>query len=465
MKRFSSLLLLFSVNTFILVAQPYPEHNIYDTDLLSPSFFRANRQKLLGSLGDSVVVILYSAGEHTRNNDVDYMYRQDDDFFYMTGCNEPNSVAIFSSTSFEIQDSSGKKTPHEILLVDKRNPLHESWEGKRLGPEGAMNILGFEYSLPNELLASILWRATSKAKTIYIPLPPEESKEPLSKFISEINSVLRYLQQSKTIASPVKAIRTMRDTKQQDELALMQSAVALTLEGHKRMFQACKPGMYEYQLQAEFEYAVKNGGGEFVAYPCIVGASENSVILHYQTNRRKLNDGDVIVMDCGAEYHNYACDVTRTIPVNGKFSKEQREIYDIVLEAQEEAMKEMKPGVKYFEAPTRRAREIIRDGLLRLGIIKDSSDYRKFFIHGLGHPVGLAVHDVGIDGILRPNQVWTVEPGIYIPANSEGVDPKYWNIGVRIEDQVLVTETGVTVMSAALPKKAEEVERMMKDKH
>ncbi len=458
MKYFVPIFLLILIVNVTSLAQPYPEHNVYDTDLLPPSFFKANRERLIKTLGDSAVVVMYSAGEHKRNNDVDYVYRQDDDFYYLTGFNEPNSILILSSVGFESPD---RGIVHEALLVDQHDPFNENVVGKKLGPEGAMEILDFEYALANDDLSAILPEALINAKGIYLLAEPEESKDPLKMLINEIKSAVEPFKQTKFIGSPKPTLKTMRDVKQPEELAMMRKALALTIQGQLSMMRSCKPEMFEYQLQSAFEFAITNGGGERIAYPCIIGSGENSVILHYLTNRKQMKSGEVVVMDCGGEYHNYASDLTRTIPVSGNFSKEQREIYDIVLLAQEEAIKTMKPGIKYYNEPTHKAQEVIRDGLLRLGIIKDSLDWRLFYPHDLGHPIGYSAHDISVDNYLRPNQVWTVEPGIYIPANAKGVDPKYYNIGIRIEDEVLITETGITVLSSDLPKMAEEVERMM----
>jgi len=205
---------------------------------------------------------------------------------------------------------------------------------------------------------------------------------------------------------------------------------------------------------------LQNWGAEYPAFPSIIGSGENSVILHYTSNRKRINDGDLIVIDIGAEYHNYCADITRTIPANGKFSPEQREIYEIVLKAQEETIRLVRPGVSFVELQLK-ASEIIADGLLKLGIIKSKNEVNKYFMHGVTHHLGLDVHDIGIPGNLEPGMVITVEPGIYIPAGSE-CDPKYWNIGVRIEDDVLVTETGCVVLSSDAPKTIDEIERLMK---
>jgi Xaa-Pro aminopeptidase len=440
----------------------FPQHNVYDEDRLPPSFFKANRSNLLQSMGDSAVAVLYGAGEHTRNNDVDFPYRQDDNFYYLTGCQEANAALLLSSAGMKITDSSGTRIVHEILFVEKRDSSVESWTGRRLGSAGAIKVLGVEHALPMDDFERTLRRAAFAAKTVFVPVAPEESKGELASLLRTIASTSRMLQQSKDLRSPVKMIRAMREIKQPEELVAMKRAAEISMEGHRAIMRTCRPGLYEYQLQAAFEEAMTAGGAEHTAYSCIVGSGENSVILHYESNRRKLRDGDVVVMDCGAEYHNYAADITRTIPVNGKFTKAQREIYEIVLKAQDECIHLIKPGVNYFAVVNAKAVEVIRDGLLRLGIIKDSADYRKYFTHSVGHTVGLDVHDISQNGFLRPGQVWTVEPGIYIPENAPGVDAKYRNIGIRIEDEVLVTADGCLHLTADLPREPGEVERMMR---
>jgi Xaa-Pro aminopeptidase len=221
--------------------------------------------------------------------------------------------------------------------------------------------------------------------------------------------------------------------------------------------------MYEYELQAVIEYCFAKNGAEYPGFPSIVGSGPNSCILHYEANRRQMQTGDVVVMDIGAEYHGYTADVTRTIPVNGKFSPAQREIYEIVLKAQEEAIKEFKPGAS-SSAPSQRATDVIADGLMKLGIIKEKSEVRRYYMHGLSHNIGLDVHDVGrFSAPYAPGMILTVEPGVYIPAESP-CDKKYWNIGVRIEDDVLITDSGCRVLSAGAPKTVNEIESLMKQK-
>jgi len=225
-----------------------------------------------------------------------------------------------------------------------------------------------------------------------------------------------------------------------------------------------EPGMFEYELQALYEYTFLRQGAEYYGYPCINGAAENSVVLHYNSNRKKINNGDLVLSDCAAEYRGYSSDVTRTYPANGKFTKEQKEIYQILLNAQKAAIAAIKPNVAWKEV-TAVAESIIENGLFAIGIIKekDGKQFRKFFNHGLGHPVGLNVHDVG-QNVLAAGMLYTVEPGIYIPETSEGVDPKYFNIGVRVEDVILVTETGNKNLSDGSPREINEIESLMKKK-
>lgn len=463
--RYFCIALLGSILLTTISAQnrAFPEYGLYDTDQPSKDFFKSNRQELLAAMGDSSMAVLYAAGEHVRNNDVDYMFRQSDDFYYMTGCNEPNSLLILSSLPIEVRDTSGTHMVNEILFVQPRNPAVESWTGKRLGDYGAMTVLGFESALGNNQFNRYFRRVARNAKKVFFPIPPDELRGEIAGFVNEISITARSLQGSREIRTPIHLIRKMRESKDNAELAMMRKAAFISMEGHRQMMRVCRDGMYEYQLQATFEHTSTMSGAEAVAYPCIVGSAENSTILHYVSNRKQLRDGDVIVMDCGVEYHNYACDITRTIPVSGKFTEPQLAIYNLVLEAQQECIDLIKPGINYREVIHGKAVEIIRSGLLKLGIITDSADYAKYFNHGVGHTVGLNVHDVSIDGVLQEGQVWTVEPGIYIPANSPGVDKKYWDIGVRIEDQVLVTAEGFELMTKDLPRDAKAIEKLMRE--
>ncbi len=254
----------------------------------------------------------------------------------------------------------------------------------------------------------------------------------------------------------------LRVAKTPEEMALMKRAIDITVAAHNEVIRSIEPGMHEYEVEALAEYVFKRNGAEYPGYPSIVGSGENSTILHYGTNRRRMEAGDLVVMDMGAEYHGYTADVTRTVPVSGTFTPEQKAIYELVLEAQEAGIAASVAGAP-FSAPGQAATQVITEGLRALGLIKTDEDVRNFFMHGTSHYLGLYVHDVSGGGALVPGAVITVEPGIYISPR-EGVDPKWWNIGVRIEDDILITETGPVNLSAASPRTAEAIEALMREK-
>ncbi len=254
----------------------------------------------------------------------------------------------------------------------------------------------------------------------------------------------------------------LRMVKTDEEMALLERAIDISVAAHNEVIRSIEPGMYEYQAEALAEYVFKRNGAEYPGYPSIVGAGENSTILHYGTNRRRMDAGDLVVMDMGAEYHGYTADVTRTVPVSGTFSPEQKAIYELVLKAQQAGIDASTAGAP-FSAPGQAATTVITNGLRELGLIKTDDDVRNFFMHGTSHYIGLYVHDVGAGGVLVPGATITVEPGIYISPR-EGVDPKWWNIGVRIEDDILITENGPVNLSAGSPRTVEAIEAMMRER-
>ncbi len=254
----------------------------------------------------------------------------------------------------------------------------------------------------------------------------------------------------------------LRTVKTEAELVLLRRAIDITAEAHREAMRALRPGMHEYEVEALVEYVFHRNGAEHPGFPSIIGSGENSVILHYETNRRRMQGGDVVVMDIGAEYHGYSADVTRTVPVNGRFTPEQRAIYEIVLRAQEAGIAAARAGAPFGEVH-RAAARVVAEGLRELSLITDDQEVRRFFMHGTSHYLGLYVHDVGTGGPLLPGTVITVEPGIYI-APADDVDPRWWNIGVRIEDDVLITEAGPEILSAGAPRSVGEIEALMNRK-
>lgn len=464
--------------TSILIAQDL-KYIEYDTDLIAPSVYKARREKLMAQMGNDAVAVFYSAPERNRNNDVDYEFRQDDNFYYLTGFTEPNAILVLIPKGISVQsaeDTAKMVTVKEILFVQSRNAQREQWTGRRFGPAGAMKLRGSEYALTNDKFKTTLPVISSSvnAKTWYVPAFRNDFTGQIAQLIQPLRTMLDLGQPLNTaierkdtttqVKDPTAMVRKMRIIKSPEEIELLTKATKITTTAHVQAMMSTEPGMAEYQIQGLYEYVFRNMGSEYAGYPCIVGAAENSVILHYNTNRRALKDGDLLLSDCAAEYHGYSSDVTRTFPVNGKFSKRQREIYQIVYDAQNAAIAVIKPGAKWLDV-SMKADSVIKEGLFDLGLIKDknSMEYRKFYMHGLGHAVGLNVHDVG-QPVLEAGMLYTVEPGIYIAEGIEGINPEYYNIGVRIEDVVLVTPEGNKVLSADAPREMSAIEELMKKK-
>ncbi|HTR82566.1 MAG TPA: aminopeptidase P N-terminal domain-containing protein [Bacteroidota bacterium] len=442
---------------------------VYDTDQVSPSVYKERREKFMKEVGGQAVAVFFSSTEKNRNGDVDYQFRQDDNFYYLTGFGEPNAILVMRSKGFILpseNDSSKMDTVREILFVQSRDSRIEQWTGRRFGPQGAMSILGVQKSLPIERSSGFFrsMLADTSTRDFYVaPLPEkvdgaEDNAELFRDFVERSKG------SDRQIHDPTPIVRRFRIVKSPDEIALMTKAAHISAVAHKQAMMSCKPGMHEYELQAVYEYVFRKMGSEFNAYPCIVGSAENSVILHYESNRRQIRDGDIVLADCGAEYHNYASDVTRTYPANGKFSEPQREIYQLVLDAQNASIALMKPGSPW-RTVSATADSVLEEGLFKLGIIKEKTKQalRRFYPHGLGHPVGLDVHDVYTD-VMEPGIVYTIEPGIYIPEKADGVDPKFFNIGVRIEDDILITPSGHTILSGEAPREIDAIESLMKQR-
>ena len=445
---------------------------VYDRDQIPPSVYHARREKLIEELGNDAVAIFYSAPERTRNADTDYRYRQDDNFYYLTGFNEPNDILLLSGRGMavpDLRDSTRIDSVKEIFFVQSRNPLFEQWTGRRFGPEGAMKLLGVQHALPIEKFKSIFpgILPMSGMKSLYVQNLAKESSGKISEILQPVRSTIDELKANGSqieVKDPSAVVKKYRVVKSPEEIALITKAAHISAVAHRQAMMSCAPGMAEYELQAVFEYVFDKLGSEYPAYPCIVGSAENSVILHYDTNRRIIADGDIVLADCAAEYHNYASDVTRTFPANGKFSAAQRRIYQIVLNAQNTAIGMMKPGVAWIDV-TAKADSVLENGLFDLGIVKEKNkrEFRRFYPHGLGHAVGLDVHDVS-SPVMLPGIVYTIEPGIYIPDNIQGIDPQYVNLGVRIEDDILITSNGHKILSEEAPREIDDIEALMKHK-
>ncbi len=432
----------------------------YDTDRLPPSFHAGRREKVLGQLGPTSVALFMAAPERVRSNDDDYMYHQDPNFYYLTGHLESHSALLLFGKPMAMGDGG---TTREIIFVQQRDPAQETWTGKRLGPDGAISVLGFHYALSYDSLASYLKLALPTADTLlYQPFDRQMAMPLLDTtwmFWESTKDALAKKYRKLVVMSPQHMLAVLRAVKTPEEMVLLRRAISISNMAHNEIIKSVRPGWYEYQIQALGEYIFAKNGCEYVGYPSIVGSGENSTILHYETNRRQTKTGDFVEMDMGGEYHGYTADITRSYPVDGHFTQAQAAIYDLVLEAQDSGIAAARAGNSFKETHFA-ALSVIKRGLLKLGILKDTANYKQYFMHGTSHYLGLDVHDAGPYDTLRAGNVVTVEPGIYMKAGSD-CDPKWWNIGCRIEDDILITDGAPVILSAASPRKRVDVERLM----
>ena len=434
-------------------------HGIYDNDLLTPEFHRGRREALRAKLPEGGVAVFFANPLRKRSNDVYYEYHQDPDLYYLTGLTEPDAVLLVFKEPRYFPDG----MHNEILVVRDRDPKREVWEGIRLGADGAHDVLGVEKTMTGkDLLAMDLpWRDADK---VYISSPKENmANDPhntadLADLMDRLSGTLPQ-GTAKGDEDLERWTAELRELKLPEELALMRRAIEITCEAQKDLMRKLKPDMTEYQTEAIVEYVFKSSGAEHEGYPSILGGGAHSCVLHYETNRATVLDGDLLLCDVGAEYHGYTADVTRTMPANGRFTPDQRRIYDLVLAAQNAGIAEARAG-KAFREPHNAAWAVVVKGLKDLGIVKDESEVKRYFMHGTSHYLGLDVHDPGLYGPLKAGNVITVEPGIYIAKNSP-CDPRWWDIGVRIEDDILVTDGDPVNLSIGAPRTAEEVETLM----
>lgn len=457
-------------------------------DYLSSEFHKERRQALRAEMPSNTVAVFFANAVRNRSNDVDFVYHQDPDFYYLTGYKEPHSVLVIFS---EMQTNDVGESFDEILYVQERNALWEQWTGKRLGTEGAKEKLGFEMAFNGKEFLDSGIDYQSFDQVFFKGFKEdvrdsERNKADLASLIEAFKvQIGYYLSDSATNNSnmdqDIKADMSMptqkanfnsetlstymaglRQIKTPEEMELLKKAVRISAQGQIEVMKAMKPNMSEREVQGIHEYVYKKYGSEYEGYPSIVGGGNNGCVLHYIENTKMTLENELVLMDLGAEYHGYTADVTRTIPANGKFSPEQKIIYDLVYDAQEAGIAASKVGSGYRD-PDRAAREVVYKGLIELGIAKDDKEARKYFPHGTSHYLGLDVHDPGLYGNFEPNMVITVEPGIYIPEGSP-CDEKWHGIAVRIEDDILITANGPVNLSAEAPRKSNEIEAMMKKK-
>ena len=529
MKIYKILFVAFLATSFSLFSQ-------IPTDFLSKDFHRGRRDALRAKMPANSVAVLFANPLRNRANDVDYVFHQDPNFYYLTGYREPNGVLVLFSDN---QTDENGISYNEMLYVQERDARAEQWNGKRLGIEGAIEELGFQmaknandfiqtninfksfdrifiekfnddyrdsakntaevYDLvasfkentaynPNNFLSPMkkqiyeLVKSTSIENSANVAQiigralaydPSLKHDADLMKFKDATDKALKKeLQQKIALKLDAKTtidihflssnLATLREIKTSEELVLLTKAVRISAIGQVEVMKAMKPHMSETELQGIHEFVYKKYGAEYEGYPSIVGAGNNGCILHYIENSKTKLGNELVLMDLGAEYRGFTADVTRTIPANGVFSKEQKAIYQIVYDAQEAGISAYVIG-ESMATPNLLSKKIVNQGLFQLGIINSLDEKHPYYPHGTSHHIGLDVHDPGNYGNFEENMVVTMEPGIYIPDGSN-CDERWWGIGIRIEDDILVTKTGPENLSAEAPRTIEEIEKMMAKK-
>jgi Xaa-Pro aminopeptidase len=422
------------------------------------------------------VAVFFASAVRNRANDVDYPYHQDPNFYYLTGYKEPNAVLLL----FKEKQTANNGTQYdEIIFVQPRDVLKETRDGRRLGDAGVKSKLGLEQAFNNAEFKKYKLDFSKFTEILFFDFENDvrDNKRDSSDLYSLIETFkvkVNYPSKDKILlvgSEPQKnnlnmaglstIMADLRGIKTKEELELIRKAVNISCMGQREVMKAIKPGMSEREIQGIHEFVFKKYQAEEVGYPSIVGAGHNGCILHYEQNYKpSISNKELILMDLGAEYRGYTADITRTIPVNGKFSPEQKQIYELVLLAQEEGMKVAKEGAT-MRGIDEVTKNIINKGLFDLGIIKSETEKHSYCPHGCCHPIGLDVHDPRIRGALKENMVITIEPGIYIPDNAN-CDKKWWGIGVRIEDDFVITKEGYFLLSSSAPRTVSEIEALMK---
>ena len=428
--------------------------------------FKKRRTALMKQIGKGNIALIASAPQRTRNRDVHYPYRQDSDFFYLTGFNEADSLAVFIP---------GREQGEYVLFCREFDEKKALWEGAHAGLEGATKHYAADDSFPITDLDDILPGLLENKAKVYYPLGKDSELD--LKLLDWINHLR---QQSRNginapgeLASLEHVIHEMRLFKSTEELKKMRRAAEVSAKAHTRAMLACRAGLYEYEIEAELVHEFYQQGLRSVAYSSIVAGGKNACVLHYIENKDKLHAGDLLLIDAGVECDHYASDITRTFPVSGKFSPAQAQLYQLVLDAQAAAIAEIKPGNPWNKAHDASV-EVLTTGLVKLGLLTgevaeliETEAYKQFYMHRIGHWLGMDVHDVGDYKIknewrlLEPGMVLTVEPGLYIPENCQTVETCWRGIGIRIEDDVLVTKKGYEILTLAVPKSIEAIEALM----
>ena len=436
---------------------------MYDNDKLSSDFFKDRRKALRALMPKNSIAFIFSAPIRNRSNDVDFEYHQDPNMYYLSGYEEPHGVLVILKDEMTVN---GELT-NEILYVQPYDESDAIWNGKRVGVDGAKNSLKINSAFTNSEFKNLDLKLRNFS-SVHLHNPQNDvrddpyDKNDLYNLCQQFYAMV--LKEDENTIDKTKInqwFAFLREIKTDEELVLMRKAISITCDAQIELMKAMKADMKEYEAEAIVEFIFKRNGAEYPGFPTIMGSGENSCVLHYVSNRKTMKGNNLLVSDIGAEYHGYTADVSRTIPVDGHFSEEEALIYNVVYEAQKAGIEASRAGNRFWE-PNIAATTVISQSLIKLGIIKRPIELRRYFMHGTSHYLGLDVHDKGTYGELQPNTVITVEPGIYIPEGSP-CDQKWWNIGVRIEDDVLITNGDPEVLSDCVPKTIGEIEALMKE--
>jgi Xaa-Pro aminopeptidase len=426
---------------------------------------RPQLEEFMRRMDQKSVAIIPAAREATRSNDTQYRFRQDSDFYYLTGFEEPEAIAVIAPA----------REHKYTLFVRPRDPEQEIWVGRRAGVEGAKSEFGAQESFPIAEFEAKLQDLLDGAEKLYYRLGVNTDLDSaIIKKIAQMRALNRKpIHPPRTVIDPATIVHEMRVLKSPEEIELMQRAADIAAEAHVEAMKAVRPGMKEYEVEALIEQVFRRRGAAGPSYNSIVGAGANATVLHYINNDGELRDGELLLVDAGAEYKGYASDITRTFPINGRYSKAQREIYDLVLETQMSCVEMVRPGVTHDELKNHSV-EMLTEGMVKLGLLKGKptelikeEKYKQFYMHGLGHLLGIDVHDVGIyyydkqSRALEPGVVMTVEPGIYVAPDTKDIPEQYLGIGVRIEDDVLCTANGPRVLTTKVPKQPDQIESLI----
>lgn len=438
----------------LLPPQQQTSFPIWETDKIPPTEYKQRREKLMAQMEPGSIAVFFTNPTRNRNNDVDFVYRGDSNFLYLTGFEEPDAALVLVPSGAIVN---GKRV-REVLFVNEADAMSITWLGYRMGSANVPKLLGIEAAMPNnkfEIAFASLAAGADNKKVSWSVAPDMAGRVSAMWESSKKWCADNQYTNGKSLRG---ALSVMRGVKSPAEIALIKKACEISARGHIEAMRSCEPGMREWEIGSLVKYMFGKEGCEYEGYPPICGSGPNSTILHYESNRALMNSGDVMCMDTAGEFHGYSADVTRSFPVNGRWTTEQKAVYNVVRRAQAAGIALCKPGVSTGTVGQACSDELA-NGLVELGIIKNASELGRYYMHGFGHGIGLDVHDP-MPNTLEPGVCLTVEPGIYIKEGSP-CDKKWWNIGIRIEDDILVTTGSPITMSEAAPRDPSLIEKLM----